>query len=76
MLSRSSSSLLFFPLVEILVSSANVFAEHEDKQLGKSFMYNRNNIGPRAEPWEIPHLTIFLLEKVWSILHNCIQLVR
>ena len=52
-LSRSFSSLLFILLVEILVSSANIFAEHdhEDKLFGKSFMYSRNNIGPGGEPW-------------------------
>ena len=48
-------SVTDFPHVEIFVSSANILAFDEDRQFGRSFIYNKNNNGPRFEPCGTPH---------------------
>jgi hypothetical protein len=50
--------------IEIFVSSANMLAADEDRQFGRSFIYNKNNNGPKFEPCGTPHLTILLLDNV------------
>jgi hypothetical protein len=49
-------------------------AEHEVRQFGRSFIYNKNRSGPTLEPWGIPHLTVLVLDIVWSTLHIWILL--
>ena len=63
-LMRSCSSSFVLPLVEIFVSSANMLAEDEVRQFGRSFIYNKKRSGPRLEPWGIPHLTVLVLDIV------------
>ena len=42
-----SSSVTEFAAMLILVSSANILGEALSRQLGKSFMYIKNNRGPK-----------------------------
>jgi len=45
----------FFPLISMLVSSANIIHLRTFVVELKSFMYNRNKSGPRIEPCGTPH---------------------
>ena len=40
----------------ILVSSANILGEALSRQLGKSFMYIKNNRGPKLLPFGSPQV--------------------
>jgi hypothetical protein len=46
-----------------------MLAADDDRQFGRSFMYNKNNNGPRFETCGTPHLTILLLDNVWLTWH-------
>ena len=59
-LSFAKVSREFSPSQDWLVSSANNVAFVVSRQLGRSFMYKRNKIGPRLDPCGTPHLTSLL----------------
>ena len=40
----------------IVVSSANRRGLQFDRQFGRSFIYNKNNKGPKTLPWGTPHV--------------------
>ena len=43
----------------MLVSSAKSMKSKAFNTLDKSLMYNKNNYGPKIDPWGTPHLTYF-----------------
>ena len=46
------------------MSSANILAEDNDRQFGRSFIYRRNSKGPQLEPCGMPHLTVFSFDLI------------
>ena len=55
-------SLRFFPVINKLVSSANIIANMDFDKKAKSLTYIRNNSGPRIEPRGTPHVMILFVE--------------
>ena len=51
--------LMFMFLLKKLVSSANIIGIKTFEELGRSFAYNKNKIGPSIEPCSTPHLISF-----------------
>jgi len=46
------------PEINKLVSSAKSFTFSPGKTREMSLMYNKNNNGPKTEPWDTPHRTL------------------
>ena len=65
------------PLINMLVSSANIIVNKISEILGKSFTYDKNNKGPNIDPWGTPHvmdrisveLSWFIHDILLSIYH-------
>ena len=55
----SSMSLRLLPLLNKFVSSANNIEVVEEHIFPRSFMYNKNNNGPKIDPWGTPHVILF-----------------
>ncbi len=70
MLTRSVSAVISVSLSRRVVSSANRKLSSLE-QLGRSFIYTRNNRGPSIEPWGTPS-KIWIRELEWPfITTNC-----
>jgi hypothetical protein len=74
--SFTSMSAGELPMLDIFVSSANIDASVCSRQLGRSFIYNENNNGPKFDPCGTPHLIFFSWEFVPWTVHNWLQLVK
>ena len=55
------------------VSSAHTRGSQFYRQLGRSFIYNRNNNGPKIVPWGTPQLKEQLLERRPLMEHICVR---
>ena len=53
-------------LVEKLESSANKWKSRRSEQRLKSFMYNKNNKGPKTDPWGTPQDIVCLSDTILS----------
>ena len=53
------------------VSSANMIGFSTFEVWCKSFTYNRNNKGPKMDPWGTPHVTVTFLVELCSKETNC-----
>ena len=45
------------------VSSAKMYGKQNQRELGRSFIYIKNNSGPKTEPWGTPCFTSSLVEE-------------
>ena len=59
-----SSSVTEFAAMLILVSSANILGEALSRQLGKSFMYIKNNRGPKLLPCGTPQVILAVSDQL------------
>ena len=50
------------PTQETVVSSAYMNIEPEETELGGSFPYSTNSVGPSTDPCGIPHITLATLD--------------
>ena len=66
----------FFPVQKKLESSANYMAKSLGDARARSFIYNKNNKGPKLDPWGTPHWTLSELELVWLNSTNWCLSVR
>ena len=64
LLQESTTSVADLFRNESVVSSAYRIGETEFEKLGKSFMYNKNKIGPRIEPCGTPTDIVLKLDKL------------
>ena len=72
----TSRSFRFLQEQYMLVSSANKWKVSNFEALGKSLIYNKNNKGPRTDPWGTPQVTDRESES-WPLTHtNCSLLDR
>ena len=75
-------SVLFFPLCDLIETSYDILSHIYLNSNGryihtyKSFIDNRNRIGPRIYPCGTPVLTIFLVEQEIPTLTNCLRFER
>ena len=61
-------SIIYKPLpdINILVSSANISVRNLVNILARSFMYIKNNRGPKIDSWGTPHIIFFFDEDTLS----------
>ena len=67
---------VLLPVIKRLESSANIIGENRVEIEPRSFIYRRNRIGPRMEPWGTPHLIILVEELTPLYVVNCFLLLR
>ena len=53
----------------MFASSANIRNESFADELGKSFIYKRNNNWPKVDPWATPHMVFKGLDSALPISH-------
>jgi hypothetical protein len=63
-------------LILLLVSSANILGQALPRQLGKSFMYIKNNRGPKLLPCGTPQVIIAVSDNSPLTQHLWLRLLR